>query len=299
MGILAKDTQVGHVYTSQTDVDYLVQEIHPERIVVMKLSTQEVKADVDPLYEFKSEKPVEEGAVEMQAQNMDQNVPGVAAKAGPAMDENRDPAEVDQPNAGVEPGNVVKDHNPLHPVRRQSPLSRQPIPSRPVATRLAPAPIPAAAPAPAPAAAPAPAKAPVQPPARPAVARSRPAAAQAPTTPSAPATPSKSMAELDAEEQQLLEVRRQADNRIAAIKKLRAEDRKQNDPTFFGYPRLDSKPELTKRLRAGGVPVAELVQAIGQRSFDLFCTKGMRAVKKGEWAEFSISKGLVTAKKAQ
>ena len=49
MPILAKDTQIGHVYTSQTGVDYLIQEIHPERVVVMKVKTQEINSAYEKL----------------------------------------------------------------------------------------------------------------------------------------------------------------------------------------------------------------------------------------------------------
>jgi hypothetical protein len=294
--ILAKDTEVGHVYTSQTGVDYQIMEKFPERVVVLKITTNEVKDDVDPMYGFVAEKPLPEAAKDLEPQNISQDVPAVVPKLGPTTDENRDPAELSQPNAAVDAGGEVHNHNPAHPVRRSSPL-RRPFPTA--------ASVPAAAPEPAPAE-----KAPVVP----KTAVPRPAKTQQASAAPAPAAPAprqkaetvqtqlsnlKTMTELDAEEQQLLEVKRQAETRLAMIRKIRLEHKAVNDPIFFGIPKIDADPAMAKRLREGGVPVTELVQKLGERSFDHFFAKGMRMVKSGAWSEFSISNGVVIAKKAK
>ena len=283
MPILAKDTQRGHVYTSQTGVDYLIQEIHPERVVVMKVKTQEIKNDVDPMYGFVSEKPLEEAAKELEPQNTDQDVPAVDAAKGSLMEDNREPIETSQPNAAVEPGGVIKDHNPMHPVRRQSPLRRQ-------APTAAPAPV--AAPAPAPAAAPVAATKATK-------VTPKPAPPVRKTETVAKVKNTKTLDELEAEEKQLLEVQRQATNRLTMIRRHKVEERAKSDPNFLGAPKIDGDPELSRRLREEGVPVKELVSILGQRPADLFFARGMRMVKSGMWSEFSVSNGLVIVKKGK
>lgn len=306
MPILAKDTVIGKIYTSQTGVDYLIQEIHteppPGRVVVLKVSNNEIKDDVDPMYGFVAEKENTETPLEVQ--NGDQEVGGAAAGTGVGPDENRDPAELNQPNAAVEAGGIIKNHNPLHPVRRQPPITRRqppaasvpasvpaPVPvkttvssPKPVAPAHEPAPAPVVkAPAPAPKAAP---KAPV--------ARTRSESVQVQSTKNA-----KSMTELEVEEKELLNVRRQANARLKMIEKLKVEEKAKNDPHFLGSPKIDTNPELCQRLREDGVPVTELVETMGQRSFDLFFARGMRMVKTGNWSEFSISNGVLVAKKTK
>jgi hypothetical protein len=294
MSILAKDTQVGHTYTSQTGVDYLIQEIHteppPGRVVVLKVATGEIKDDVDPMYGFVAEK---EGAeVAMEPQNQDQEVEGAAAGTGVALDENRDPAELSQPNAAVETGGVVKNHNPLHPVRRSPPIARRQPPASPVPQEtLAPPPVvKASVPAPA---IKTPIAAPKIMPKSPA-ARTRSESVQVQSTKNA-----KNMTELEAEEKELLNVRRQANARLKMIEKLKVEEKAKNDPHFLGSPKIDANPELCQRLREDGVPVKELVETMGQRSFDLFFARGMKMVKTGNWSEFSVSNGVVIAKKTK
>ena len=286
MPILAKDTQIGHVYTSQTGVEYLIQEIHPERVVVLKVKTNEIKNDVDPMYGFVAERPIADMEKEpepqtetqLEPQNGDQNVPGVDAAKGNILEDNREPAESSQPNAAVEPGGVIKNHNPQHPVRRQSPLRR-----------------------PAPAAAPIPASVPP-------LTSTPPAKASKVVKPAAPVRKAesvakvkntKTLAELEAEEKELLEVQRQATNRLTMIRRHKIEERAKSDPNFLGAPRIDGDPELSRRLREEGVPVKELVSILGQRPADLFFARGLRMIRSGMWAEISISNGLVIVKKVK
>lgn len=291
MPIFAKDTQLGHVYTSQTGVDYMIQEIHPERVVVTKISTGEIKDDVDPMYAFVSERPLADAAKDLEPQNMEQNIPAVEAKAGVGPDDNREPAEMSQANAAVEPGGVIKDHNPLHPVRRPIPIQRRPVPQTPAATAPAPAPAPAKPVS----------QAPARPVARPAVASAPkspvPARSAVAKTAAQEGDSKKTLPELEAEENQLIEIRQQADARLKEIKKLKAEQKVKNDPNCFGFVNIDSDPELIKALREEGVPVEELKKKVGQRTFDLFFGKGLRMVQSGEWAEFAISGGKLRVKK--
>jgi hypothetical protein len=287
MPIFAKDTQLGHVYTSQTGVDYMIQEIHPERVVVTKISTGEIKDDVDPMYAFVSERQLVDAAKDLEPQNTEQNIPAVEAKPGAGPDENRDPAELSQANAAVEPGGVIKDHNSLHPVRRPVPIQRRPVSTAPA---QAPAPV-----------APAPAK-PVAPVARPAVASAPKPAAPRPAVAKAVAKAGdaeKTLPELEAEKAQLLEIRGQADVRLKEIKKLKAEQKAKNDPNCFGFANIDSDPELIRSLREEGVVVDDLRKKIGQRTFDLFFAKGLRMVKAGEWAELNIAGGKLRVKKTK